>query len=445
MSSEKGTPLHFFAKDTISGLYSSQLPAHIVALDQAYSITADGKSVRHEVNEPKQKGQEDNKEKEEEGEEEEEESEETEEDELTEAEPTLDPNLEIIENAAATGEELESEGGEGVALAHDPSEGDVFGEGNDLDIDSATPLLLAFFGDDELINEFFLETVAKDTNLTPVSNPPNGPLPNIPPIFTGTDSFNSVGNTLLNVSNTMVENFNFVIPFQLQLQLQPQKISLIDNSLHNPRDPFDVPAVNIVGSVLANDQGLGLMVTGLQNVTNGAFVQMEADGTFKYVPPPGFSDTTDSFEYIVQDLNGNISTGQVNIVLSDTVWYVDNTDIATGNLGTGTALDPFSSLDIFWGDDRPDNPGDTIFIRTGIGLYASGDGKQDLQLLMNQNLVGEGVALLVDDILLWNQGPAPSLEGNDFITLADTSGINLIPRNTTILLLDLPEPSIEFV
>jgi len=429
MSSETVNELRFIVEDTISGIYSGKLSVQHVNLIQPNSShqKAENNSVINVVDDPSAIEEEKNNE----NTEKEDKTETSEDVENEEDIEVVDPNLEIIENAAATGEDPVNEGGEGVSHPHDPDEADVFDKDYDLDFGSAPPLVFVFL-DDELINEFYQETVAEDAYLTSQSNGS--------PISTGADTFHSVGNTLLDISNNMVQNFNRISPFQFQ----PQLISLLDDA-NNYQDSFDVPAVHIIGSVLENDQGLGLMVTGLKNVTEGAFVQMETDGTFKYVPPPGYSDTTDSFEYVVQDLNGNITTGEVNIVLNDTVWYVDNTDIKTGNLGTGTSLDPFTSLNIFWGEDRPDSPNDTIYIRSGVGTYQSGDERQELQLLIGQKLVGEGAALIINDILIWDQGITPNLESNDFLKLADLSGINLIPNSTTIMPPDFTEPNIEFV
>jgi hypothetical protein len=182
------------------------------------------------------------------------------------------------------------------------------------------------------------------------------------------------------------------------------------------------PVRLFVGSVLDNDDGTDVTVTGVSNVTPGAVVVMNADGTFTYTPPPGLTDVIDTFTYTIQDNLGQTADGTVSVDISGMIWYVDNT--ADGP-GTGTSDDPFTSLEVFNSKNRPDGEGDWIFLSSGEGNYDGG-----ITLLNNQNLIGEGSNLFFNGVTLNVSGTAPTVtntgieNGGSGVVLSD--GTNII-------------------
>ncbi|MBW1671555.1 MAG: tandem-95 repeat protein, partial [Deltaproteobacteria bacterium] len=165
--------------------------------------------------------------------------------------------------------------------------------------------------------------------------------------------------------------------------------------------PSGSPAVKVTGSVLT--QGIAdadvdgpnpLTVIGTQNVTSGAQVNMNADGTFSYTPPPGMRDTDDSFDYILSD-GADTAVGTVTINISEMVWYIDN---AEASAGLGTSSEPFNSIALF--NSSASQIGDTVFVHSGNGTNA--DYTNGITLKNNQALLGEGVDLVISGVTLVN-------------------------------------------
>ncbi|HEX6834022.1 MAG TPA: Ig-like domain-containing protein, partial [Rudaea sp.] len=69
---------------------------------------------------------------------------------------------------------------------------------------------------------------------------------------------------------------------------------------------------SIHGNVLGNDTGTGLQVTGTPVLPAHGFANVAPDGSFTYVPNPGYHGA-DSFQYTVQDSSGQNATGTVTI------------------------------------------------------------------------------------------------------------------------------------
>lgn len=422
-------------EDRVHGLKVSE-KAEVIAPEQASSESLEEDKNQNNsenvVNTPEgdakavkdaaEKGPE-NKDKEGEAEKKEQEKEE-EEEEAKEEEEEEAKEESLPTEATAAGEDKENEGNNAVSVAHNTEEGDVFGDEYDLDLDDDNYVVVVSF-DDEEINRFYQEQIASDSNFntpTAKSNPANS------------DSFQSYGNTQLNVGgggspNSQFKSFNFFGGFSLF----SEDISEISRGISSG------PALVVEGSVLANDEGEGLVVLRVDNVTEGAVVDMQKDGTFTYVPPAGWRNTTDSFNYLMQNSNGETYTGTVTIQIGERIWFVDNSSVALPeinqkeivmmdavavNSGTGTSIDPYTSLQVFLSEDRPDAPGDIIFIRTGGFAYEAG-----FTLLDNQILLGEGADLIVDGHLLWSAGMAPTLTNSDG-SINDGVGLNLANNNT---------------
>lgn len=220
------------------------------------------------------------------------------------------------------------------------------------------------------------------------------------PALTATDFYRTVGNTLLEVDDTQ-------------------------------DDP--APSIFVPGNVLANDSDPDsvLSVAGTTGVTAGAVVNMAADGTFTYVPPPGLrgdgnpATADDSFQYQL----GGGELGTVEIDIDGLVWYVDNT--ASGgaaNTGTGTSTDRFSTLSDGNPDVTPDDAddasiaGDVVYVFFGDGTNTN----YDQRYVMNdgQALLGEGVDLVVDvngtptTLFTGNPATKPVVEPSDGVAVA---------------------------
>jgi hypothetical protein len=192
----------------------------------------------------------------------------------------------------------------------------------------------------------------------------------------------------------------------------------------SPSTPF----VPLTGAIVANDSPSGgvSVVAGTFATTQGGSVTIAADGTFIYTPPVTVNAlATDTFNYTIASDTGSTGTpvqavGTVTLNLAGRVWYVKN-DGANGN---GQSQSPFNSTSNFVNGARsgPDKPGDIIYIYRGDGTttnLATG-----VVLLDNEQLIGEGVALVVNTHTLVGAGLAPQL------TLAAGTVIELGNGNT---------------
>ena len=145
-----------------------------------------------------------------------------------------------------------------------------------------------------------------------------------------------------------------------------------------------VPAA---GGVLVNDndpdgQTVSVVPAAGGTVNGGAFA-IASDGSFSYSPPAGY-EGPDSFSYTAQDLDGNQDSATVTLNVSSMIWFINN----TAGAGDGRLSSPFNSLAAFnaaQGATQPNaKPGDSIFIYSGSGAYASGIVLQNSQLLVGQ-------------------------------------------------------------
>ena len=97
---------------------------------------------------------------------------------------------------------------------------------------------------------------------------------------------------------------------------------------------MQLAALGTAGSVLANDtdSDSDALTATVGSFTAGASVTVNADGSFLYLPPAGFSGN-DTFTYIVNDGHGHNVTGTVTIHVIKRVLYVKN----NGGGSTGAA------------------------------------------------------------------------------------------------------------
>lgn len=172
------------------------------------------------------------------------------------------------------------------------------------------------------------------------------------------------------------------------------------------------PSTSTTGTVLSNSSGGGTLsaIPGPISTTQGGTVQMNADGTFTYDPPAGFTGD-DTFPFVVT--NGSASAGgTATVTVTDRVWYVDDSDSSGGN---GTSISPFNALSSVTNPGGAAGAGDDIYLFGSSTPYAGG-----ITLGSDQTLTGQSDALVVD-----SQTVAPASGANPTITNASGAGIVL--------------------
>ena len=182
------------------------------------------------------------------------------------------------------------------------------------------------------------------------------------------------------------------------------------------------PVVSVSGTVLdgaSDPDGPSLTaVAGTSSTANGGTVDMNADGTFTYLPLAGFTGD-DTFGYTVQDGAGGTASATVTVTVSGPmIWYVDNS-AASG--GDGRSRSPYDSLAPLSSGSDPDAPGDIVFVYSGSGSYGGG-----LVLETDQLLVGQPAGLTVGSAELVPAGgtnPVITNAGGDGLTVA--SGVEV--------------------
>ncbi len=160
-------------------------------------------------------------------------------------------------------------------------------------------------------------------------------------------------------------------------------VSTFTNVLDNDSDPDSVSfaVTTIVGSGDTTAPFTG-------TTTLGGTVEMYADGSFHYHPPAGASNTTDTFQYTVEDTEGasTDATVSIDIVNEEPIWFVDTT--ASGG-GDGTIHTPFNNVTDFFASAQNDD--DVIY------LYRADTGTTPIDaewaLAPGQTIHGEGNAL----------------------------------------------------
>jgi uncharacterized repeat protein (TIGR01451 family) len=194
--------------------------------------------------------------------------------------------------------------------------------------------------------------------------------------------------------------------------------------------PAGTPAVQVAGNLFTNDtEFLGdtfSLSTFQATSANGGTVNVNANGTFTYLPAVNFTGGTDSFTYTIVDPGGLTGTATVFISVAHKVWYVNN---GAGTNGDGRSSSPFNTLTNVngaGGSGDADGPNDFIYIHTGGGNHTGG-----LPLESGQTLIGQGVALVVGGFTLHPAGSRPTVthSGGDAITLNSNntvSGLNVL-------------------
>ncbi len=182
----------------------------------------------------------------------------------------------------------------------------------------------------------------------------------------------------------------------------------------SPATPFVASTTNL----LTNDGPVGSAATaGTFATAAGGSVTIAADGTFIYTPPANpaaAAITSDSFTYTVTSNSVTSATATVSLTLANRVWYVKN----NGAAGIGQSQSPFNTLAAA---EAASTAGDIIYIYNGDGTtlgHTAG-----IVLKNSQQLIGEGVALVVNTVTLKAAGVKPLITNltvaSDAITLAD--------------------------
>ncbi len=157
------------------------------------------------------------------------------------------------------------------------------------------------------------------------------------------------------------------------------------------------------GDLLSNDcnpdagvcNGTGLTASGPTTSTSGGNVTVNADGSFTYNPPPGFTGT-DTFTYTITDGQTQTDEGTVTINVANMIWFVKSGAAAGGD---GRLTSPFNcytgasapGVQTCFSDTAADEAGDNIFLYSGS--YTGGN-----TLLNNQRLIGQGATATLASI-----------------------------------------------
>ncbi len=189
-------------------------------------------------------------------------------------------------------------------------------------------------------------------------------------------------------------------------------------------------------TLLANDSDPDGDTVTVQSVTavsaQGGTVTLvsAATGEFSYVPPVGFKGV-DSFSYTIVDNDAHTSTATAYVDLEGIVWFVDNG--CTVGCGAGTQASPFLTLPAA---ETPSGANDIIYVRTGIAAYDTGPAN-GFTLDVDEQLLGEGVALVLGGTTIIPIGTPPTLTNNDGtpgrgLTLAGTGAGTDTVRGLTL-------------
>ncbi|MEA2154406.1 MAG: hypothetical protein QOE11_546, partial [Solirubrobacteraceae bacterium] len=188
----------------------------------------------------------------------------------------------------------------------------------------------------------------------------------------------------------------------------------------------DRPHKTISGDIIAGDtdpENATLTVQPGTFATNdGGSVTLQADGDFTFEPAASTSctDTSDFFDYTIQDNASPNGTdqGRVAIAIAGCVYYVDNND-AQGNQGTSEK--PFDTLAQA---QAASGTGNSIYVYRGDGTTAGQTAGIDLKL--NQKLIGEAGTLTIGSDTLNSADPAK----RPAITTTAANVVNLAAGNT---------------
>ncbi|MBK8501190.1 MAG: cadherin-like domain-containing protein [Saprospiraceae bacterium] len=151
---------------------------------------------------------------------------------------------------------------------------------------------------------------------------------------------------------------------------------------------ISVSAINGLKANDFDDDLSGASVTaGTFATTGGGSIMINADGSFMYTPPVGFTGS-DTYTYTLNDGNGvgngvpSVDMATVTIAVNDLIWFIDNSSVA--GVEDGRLNTPFKTIANFSASALP-AAGAVIFIKNTGSEYRGG-----FILKNNQSLFGSG-------------------------------------------------------
>lgn len=206
----------------------------------------------------------------------------------------------------------------------------------------------------------------------------------------GTDATGVTFNDVIDANTTLVGGSVNVSPLAINDSFDTIGNTLLDVSNGTPASPV----VHVAGSLFDNDvEFLGATfdsanthITSHVGPSNGTLTLDNNTGTFTYLPNANFTGS-DSFTYTLTDAGGLTDTATVNINVVNRVWYVKN-DVA--GTGTGRSNDPFKALA---SAQTASSAGDTIYVFLGNGTTSSQNA--GFTFKNGQRLLGEAVDLTI--------------------------------------------------
>ncbi|MBV9070854.1 MAG: S-layer family protein [Acidobacteria bacterium] len=203
-------------------------------------------------------------------------------------------------------------------------------------------------------------------------------------------------------ANNIIDNVQFVIT---------------GGTTASPATPF----VGATGNILTNDLPSGGVTAtpGTFATTGGGSVTIAADGTFIYTPGVhAAAITSDTFTYTAVSNGVTSAPATVTLTLANRVWFVKN----NGGAGDGRSHLPFNTLAAA---QTASAAGDIIYVYNGNNTTSGQNA--GITLKANQQLIGEGVALVVNTVTLNAAGSAPTITNtaatSDIVTLHDGNAV----------------------
>lgn len=215
--------------------------------------------------------------------------------------------------------------------------------------------------------------------------------------------------------------------------LVPGSINVSPNAVNDTYNTIGNVQISLAApGLLSNDtdpENGALAASGGTTSTQGGNVVINANGSFTYDPPVGFTGT-DTFTYTTSDPGGLTSTATATITVSGKIWFVNTNAGAPGTSpGTGRLTNPFKTLAAFntanTGTGNNPAAGENIFLYESATDYTG-----PVTLLSNQRLIGQDAAasLLTITGLTQPSGtdPLPAMNSGNGTVVNLTSSANAI-------------------
>jgi len=185
-----------------------------------------------------------------------------------------------------------------------------------------------------------------------MSNPSNGTLtlnPNGSFVYTHDGSTNASDTFTYRANDGSTQSNIATVSLSIDINIPPSAALFCDNTAESA--PFN----GDLNSVVSDPDSTLLEFTMLSTPTNGTVSTFGVDGTFSYIPTGDFRGT-DSFTFMVDDLNGGTATETVQIIvgrtrimpLGDSITRGSGSRIGSGMAPppTGATLDPLPEFEV---------------------------------------------------------------------------------------------------